>query len=108
KWDVGKVLDEMLRRGLMDRLAGLSDVERGVLREALEDPDALFYSIRKAPGLVDKLIEWSLIARVYGKDPYFWIDAPPPERDPELGVGKYYAWQTPLHREAVRRALGGR
>jgi len=23
----------------------------------------------------------------------------------ELGVGKHAAWQTPLHREAVRRAL---
>jgi len=23
----------------------------------------------------------------------------------ELGVGKYAAWQTPLHRGAVRRAL---
>jgi hypothetical protein len=30
---------------------------------------------------------------------------PPPERDPELGIGKYLAWQTPIYREAVRRAL---
>ncbi len=34
-----------------------------------------------------------------------WIDQPPPERDPELGIGKNVAWQTPIHREAVRRAL---
>ncbi|GAB6944937.1 hypothetical protein JCM14467A_17190 [Vulcanisaeta sp. JCM 14467] len=34
-----------------------------------------------------------------------WIDEPPPERDPELGIGRYVAWQTPLHREAVRKAL---
>jgi hypothetical protein len=34
-----------------------------------------------------------------------WIDEPPRERDPELGVGKYIAWQTPLHREAVKKAL---
>jgi len=34
-----------------------------------------------------------------------WIDVPPPERDPELGIGRYVAWRTPLHREAVRRAI---
>jgi len=32
-------------------------------------------------------------------------DHPPPERDPELGISKYTAWQTPLHREAIGRAL---
>jgi hypothetical protein len=26
---------------------------------------------------------------------------------PELGIGKNAAWQTPIHREAVRMALGG-
>ena len=26
--------------------------------------------------------------------------------DPELGIGKNVAWQTPIHREAVRMALG--
>jgi hypothetical protein len=35
----------------------------------------------------------------------YWVDQPPPERDPELGVGRNVAWQTPIHREAVRRAL---
>ena len=39
------------------------------------------------------------------REPQFWIDEPPPERDPELGIGRHMAWQTPLHREAVRRAL---
>ena len=33
------------------------------------------------------------------------LDRPAPQRDPELGIGKYLAWQTPIHREAVRRAL---
>ena len=40
-----------------------------------------------------------------GRYEYLWVDEPPPERDPELGVGRNVAWQTPLHREAVRRAL---
>jgi len=44
---------------------------------------------------------------MYSRDPWFWVDEPPPEKDPELGIGRYVAWQTPLHREAVRRALGG-
>ena len=42
---------------------------------------------------------------MYDRDPIFWIDEPPPERDPELGIGKEVAWQTPLHREAVKRAI---
>jgi hypothetical protein len=35
----------------------------------------------------------------------FWVDEPPLEKDPEIGVGREVAWQTPLHREAVKRAL---
>jgi hypothetical protein len=42
---------------------------------------------------------------MYDRDPYFWIDAPPPEKDPELGIGKNVAWQTPIHREAVKKVL---
>jgi hypothetical protein len=30
---------------------------------------------------------------------------PPPEKDLELCIGKDVAWQTPIHREAVRQAL---
>jgi hypothetical protein len=37
--------------------------------------------------------------------PELWIDEPPPEKDPELDIEKYVAWQTPLHREALKRAL---
>jgi len=28
-----------------------------------------------------------------------------PEKDPELGIGTYYAWQVPPYREAVKRML---
>jgi hypothetical protein len=27
------------------------------------------------------------------------------DKDPEIGVGRHVAWQTSLHREAVRKAL---
>ena len=73
----------------------------------MEDPDVILERIRKreVQELRDLLIEKNLIVRVWDRDQHLWVDTPPPEKDPELGIGKHYAWQTPLHREAVRRAL---
>ena len=48
-----------------------------------------------------------LVVCVHGRDPHTWVDVPPPERDPELSIERFYAWQTPLHREAVKRVLEG-
>ena len=81
--------------------------EEGVLREAVEDPDTIFRRLREpeARSLEKKLVELNLIVEIWDRDGHGWIDVPPPERDVELGIGRYYAWQTPLHREAVRRAL---
>jgi hypothetical protein len=42
---------------------------------------------------------------MYDRDPVFWIDEPPPEKDLDLGIGREVAWQTPLHREAVKKAM---
>jgi hypothetical protein len=42
---------------------------------------------------------------IYRRGSALWVDQPPPERDSELGIGKYLAWQTPIYREAVRKAL---
>jgi energy-coupling factor transporter ATP-binding protein EcfA2 len=75
------------------------------LEEAVEDPEAL-WSPDAPEELIKQLTEKNLIVyNMYDRDPYFWIDQPPPERDPELGIGRNVAWQTPLHREAVRKAL---
>jgi len=75
------------------------------LEEAVEDPEAL-WSPDAPEELIKQLTEKNLIVyNMYDRDPYFWVDQPPPERDPELGIGKNVAWQTPLHREAIRRAL---
>jgi len=75
------------------------------LEEAVRDPDIL-WDPSTPEGLVNELIARNLIVyNMYNRDPWFWIDEPPPERDPELGISRYVAWQTPLHREAVRRAL---
>jgi hypothetical protein len=48
-----------------------------------------------------------ILYNIYERQQIFWVDAPPPETDPELGIGRNVAWQTPIHREAVRRALRG-
>jgi len=61
----------------------------------------------RRPRRVDKqLVERNLILyNIYERQQIFWVDAPPPETDTELGIGRNVAWQTPIHREAVRRVL---
>jgi len=55
--------------------------------------------------LKSKLVELNLIADDVGyRSEHLWIDAPPAV-DKSIGVGEVYAWQSPLHREAVKRAL---
>jgi len=108
EWRVEDVVDEIARSGGLRRfVASLSDREAEILGEALEDPDKLFERLREpeAQSLERRLIELNMLIEVWERDSRGWIDEPPPERDPELGIGRYVAWQTPLHREAVRRAL---
>ena len=52
-----------------------------------------------------ELVWRNLIIYIYRRGPALWVDQPPPERDLELGIGRNVAWQTPIHREAVRMAL---
>jgi hypothetical protein len=91
------------QRGVAYIIRSLTPTERAWLEEAVGDPDTLF--VRERMSLLNKLVEMNAVAEVMGRYEYLWVDEPPPERDPELGVGKNVAWQTPLHREAVRRAL---
>jgi len=80
---------------------------RDWLERAVEDPEAL-WSPDIPEELKAELIRRNLIIyNMYDRDQVFWVDQPPPERDLELGIGRDVAWQTPLHREAVRRALKG-
>ena len=75
------------------------------LREVIEDPDVLWESSIPEE-FKRELIEKNLIVYdMYSRDFTFWIDQPPPERDLELGIGKHVAWQTPLYREVVKKAL---
>jgi len=75
------------------------------LEKAVEDPDYLWDKYPETEALINDLVEANLIVEVWERDPHAWIDQPPPERDPDLGIGRYFAWQTPLHREAVKKAL---
>jgi len=103
-WSVDKVVTAVTREKVLS--SPFAAKWRGWLELAVEDPDVL-WSPEAPEELVDALEEKSLIVyNMYDRDPYFWIDQPPPERDLELGIGRYVAWQTPIHREAVRRALG--
>ncbi len=105
-WSVERVVNDLVRdRGIVNLVSDLAESEAEILEQALEDPDVLFKRYREAKGLVSKLIEGNLIIEIWDRDEYSWIDEPPLERDPELGIGRYYAWQTPLHREAVKRAM---
>jgi hypothetical protein len=102
-WNVDRLVEALIR----DKELTSSFIAkwRRWLEEAVEDPEAL-WSPDAPEELIKQLVEKNLIVyNMYYRDPYFWIDQPPPERDPELGIGKNVAWQTPLHREAVRRAL---
>jgi hypothetical protein len=102
-WAVGRVVEDVVREKRLT--AGFVVRWRKWLEEAVEDPEALWAG-DVPEELVEELEARNLIVyNMYDRDPYFWIDQPPPERDPELGIGKNVAWQTPIHREAVRRAL---
>jgi energy-coupling factor transporter ATP-binding protein EcfA2 len=102
-WNVDKVVTAVAREKVLS--SPFVARWRGWLEQAVENPDAL-WSPEASEELIDALEEKNLIIyNMYERDPYFWVDQPPPERDPELGIGKNVAWQTPIHREAVRRAL---
>ena len=105
RWDVDKVVRELAEE---KKLApGFVAKWRTWLEKAVEDPDAL-WSPDAPEELVEALVQKNLIIyNMFDRDPWFWAGEPPPEKDPELGIGKHVAWQTPLHREAVRRALEG-
>jgi len=71
EWDVEKVAKRLAaERRLTVFVHSLNDVEREALKETLEDPDAVLKG--KA------LIELNLIAEVWDREEWLWIDQPPP------------------------------
>ena len=105
RWSVDEVIKSIITSKKLNAfILSLSAEERKWLLEAVENPDTLLAK-EKIP-LINKLIELNLIVdSITYRDLELWIDQPPPQKDLELGIGKHIAWQTPLHREAVRKAL---
>jgi len=101
EWDVSAVVEDLVKAKKLKDLAKKWSQE---LREVVEDPDSL--SREDFPEeLKEELIASNLIVYdVYPREDKFWIDEPPPERDLELGIGRDVAWQSPLHREALKKA----
>lgn len=107
-WRVGTVIEMLVEAKALEELVKkLSAEELDALKEAIDNPDALFEKYPVTERLVNELVERNLVVRLGSRDPSLWVDEPPPERDEELGIGRRYAWQTPLHREAVRRVVEG-
>ena len=104
-WSADRIIKLLIgRRGLDTFTLPLNVEERRWLSEAVKNPDTLL-SRERIP-LLNKLVELNLVVEgITYRDLFLWIDAPPPEKDLELGIGRYIAWQTPIHREAVRRIL---
>jgi len=110
-WSFDNILTEFIRdRKLRSFTAMLNEKERRALEEIIYDPDIILERLREpeVQQLEKKLIELNLVIDIWERDELGWIDVPPPEKDLELGIGRYYAWQTPLHREAVKRVFGNR
>jgi hypothetical protein len=55
----------------------------------IEEPDTLF--TRERTPLLNKLIERNLVVDDIPPRT-LWIDTPPPEKAPELEIGKHAAW----------------
>ncbi|MCC6019545.1 MAG: ATP-binding protein [Candidatus Verstraetearchaeota archaeon] len=103
KWDIDMVIAWLIRMKDLTR----SFVKRWepYLKKVVEDPQSLWEEDFPSE-LKGELIAKNLIVHnIYDRNPKFWIDEPPPEKDLELGIGRDVAWQTPIHREAVRRAI---
>jgi hypothetical protein len=103
EWNVNRVITELINS--KEITSSFIEKWKDWLNEAIKDPDILWRA-NVPDELVRKLIAKNLIVyNMYDRDPWFWIDEPPLERGPDLGIGKHIAWQTPLHREAVKRAI---
>jgi predicted AAA+ superfamily ATPase len=103
EWNVNRIIDELIKS--KEFTSSFIEKWKSWLEEAVKDPDILWRA-NVPDELVRELIAKNLIVHnMYDRDPWFWIDEPPLEKDLDLGIGKHIAWQTPLHREAVKRVI---
>jgi energy-coupling factor transporter ATP-binding protein EcfA2 len=103
EWNVNRVIAELINS--KEITSSFIEKWKSWLEEAVKDPDILWRA-NVPDELVRELIAKNFIVyNMYDRDPWFWIDEPPLEKDLDLGIGKHVAWQTPLHREAVKGAI---
>jgi hypothetical protein len=103
EWNVNRVITELINS--KEFTSSFIEKWKDWLDEAVKDPDMLWRA-NVPDELVRELIAKNLIVHnMYDRDPWFWIDEPLSDRDLDLGIGKHVAWQTPLHREAVKGAI---
>jgi len=103
EWSVNRVITKLI--GSKEITSSFIWKWKSWLEEAVNDPDYL-WKADVPEELVKELIARNLIVyNVYDRDAWLWIDEPPPERDLELGIGRHVAWQTPIHREAVKKVI---
>jgi ABC-type phosphate/phosphonate transport system ATPase subunit len=104
-WNTETVVKSLIDSKKLDAfISSLSNDERIWLSEAVNDPDTLF--TRERIQLLNKLVNLNLaVDAIPGRELNRWIDEPPPEKDLELGIGRHVAWQTPLHKEAIKKTL---
>jgi hypothetical protein len=106
EWNVNRVIAELINS--KEITSSFIEKWKDWLEETVKDPDILWRA-NVPDELVRELIAKNLIVyNMYDRDPWFWIDEPPLEKDLDLGIGKHIAWQTPLHREAIKRAIAQR
>ena len=105
-WDAKKVISDLIMsKNLKAFIGSLGDKEKQLLTKAIEDPDTLM--TREGIPLMNRLVELNLVTEIpEWRDPWYWTGEPP-GKDLELGIGRDLAWQTPMHREAVKRVLVG-
>ena len=105
EWDVELVAKNIAESKKLDTfISSLCDDEKKWLSEAIIDPDTLLANDRIS--LLNKLVELNLVIdAVPERDQRIWIDAPPLERDLELGIGKHVAWQISLYKDSIKKFL---
>ncbi|BDR92094.1 ATP-binding protein [Vulcanisaeta souniana] len=99
-WDLRAMLNDYVRRAvlLMDTIKARGLVNP--LRMAINDVDT-FYGDPGTTELRELLIRENYI--IY-KD-WATLSGSPINPNQEIGVGRFYAWQTPIHREALATTL---
>ncbi len=108
-WNYNMVISQLAReRGIRQLVKTITLEQKSVLSKTIEDPDTLWENLGdlRVQELLRKLVELNMVMELWDRSREAWIDTPPPLKDLELGIGEHIAWQTPLHREAVRMILG--